>query len=331
MSRPRLARPHPPRLRARKPRFPRRRKYHFTPARRAALDEARKKRKFLMTPAKWAAIRKTSEANRANWRLTRARRRAMGINIRKAQKASVEKFQMTEARRRANAVSIRKALAAPRTPESYARSRFNHLQHGLQVRSLEETMHLLGEDPKEWQAHRERFACVFSPTNPVEETIVHLLAAAVWRRLRLFTAQARWESDNLRRFLTRAAVISPLDADSTRLRAYGLMTLLLNREKFHRHDHHLTGVVERQLRTLLHLRTGGDPQFKYLMRRSPQELREAEELAAQWKRVHDALTDVTFEERVRRGGPEVEAALARLRPEGTKTGGKGPGTRGIED
>jgi hypothetical protein len=309
----------------------RRRKYSFTPARRAALDAARRKRTSLMTPARWAAVRKAAEANRRNFRMTRARRRAMSINIRKAQKASVEKFQMTEARRRANAVSIRKALAAPRAPESYARSRFNHLQHGLQVRSLEETMHLLGENPKEWEAQSEGFARLFSPTNPVEEKVVHLLAAAVWRRLRLFTAQARWESDNLRRFLTRTPLISPLDADSTRLRAYGLMTLLLNREKFHRHDHHLTGVVERQLRTLLHLRTGGDPQFKYLMRRSPQERREAEELAAQWKRVHDALTDVTFEERLRRGGPEVEAALARFRPEGTKTGGKGAGTRGIED
>jgi hypothetical protein len=290
----------------------RRVKYNFTPARRAALDEARKKRKFLMTPAKWAAVRKAAEANRQNFRMTRARRRAMGINIRKAQKASVEKFQMTKGRRRANAVSIRKALATPRTPESYARSRFNHLQHGLQVRSLEETMHLLGEDPKEMEAHRERFARVFSPANPVEEKVVQLLAAAVWRRLRLFTAQARWESDNLRRFLTRAAAIDPLDADSTRLHAYGLMALLLDREKFHRHDHHLTGMVERQLRTLLHLRTGGNPQFKYLMRRSPQELREAEELTAQWKRVHDALTDVTFEERVRRGGPAVEATIGKL-------------------
>jgi hypothetical protein len=41
--------------------------------------------------------------------------------------------------------------------------------------------------------------------------------------------------------------------------------------------------------------------------------------------------DFEILERLREGGPEIEAALARFRPEGTKTGGKGPGTRGIED
>jgi hypothetical protein len=41
--------------------------------------------------------------------------------------------------------------------------------------------------------------------------------------------------------------------------------------------------------------------------------------------------DFEILERLREGGPEVEAALARFRPEGTKTGGKGPGIRGIED
>ena len=290
----------------------RRRKYEFTPARRAALDEARQKRQFLMTPAKWAAIRKAVEANRRNFRLTRARRRAMSINARKMQRASVDKFRLTEARLAANRANIRKALAVQRTPESYARSRFNHLQHGLQVRTLEETMHLLGDDQREFDSHCRSFARVFAPANPVEEKVVHLLAAAVWRRLRLFKAQARWESDNLRRFLARGPSLGPLDAGWTRVRAYELMVLLLNREKFHRHDHHLTGVVERQLRTLLHLRTGGDPQFKYLMRRSPEERREAEELAAQWKRVQDALTELTFEERFRRGGPAVKATIRKL-------------------
>ena len=294
------------------PARPAQRQYNFTPARRAALDEARQKRKFQMTPAKWTAVRKAAEANRRKFRLTRARRRAMSLNAGKMQRASVEKFRMTEARLAACRANIQKALAVQRSPQSYARSRFNHLQHGLDVRRLEETMHLLG-DAKEYEAHRQRFRRVFVPANPVEEKVVHLLAAAVWRRLRLFNAQARWESDNLHRFLARALPLTPLDAGWTRVRAYELMALLLDREKFHRHDHHLTGVVERQLRTLLHLRTGGKPEFKYLMRRSPQELRQAEELAVHWQRVQNALTDVVFEERVRRGGPAVEAALRKFR------------------
>jgi hypothetical protein len=309
----------------------RRRKFRFTPARRAALDEARKKRKFRMSPAKWAAVRKAAEANRRNFRLTRARRRAMSVNARKMQRGSVEKFQMTEARLAACRANIQKALAVPRAPESYARSRFNHLQHGLDAANFEETLRLLGDDPKEYEAHKQRFRRAFVPANPVEEKVVDLMAAAVWRRLRLFNAQAYWESRNLDRFLARGPSLAALDAGWTRLRAYELMALLLDRQKFHHHDHRLTGVVERQLRTLLHLRTGGKPDFKYFMRRSPQELRQAEELAAHWQRVQDALTDVIFEERLRRGGPAVEAALARFRPEGTKTGGKGAGSRGIED
>jgi hypothetical protein len=218
---------------------------------------------------------------------------------------------MTEARLAACRANLQKALAVKRPPESYARSRFNHLQHGLDARRFEETLHLLG-DAKEYEAHQQRFRRAFAPANPVEEKVVDLLAAAVWRRLRLFHAQAFWESRRLDRFLARGPSLAALDAGWTRLRAYELMALLLDREKFHRHDHRLTGVVERQLRTLLHLRTGGKPDFKYFMRRSPQELREAEELAAQWQRVQNALTEVIFEERLRRGGPAVEATIRKL-------------------
>lgn len=287
--------------------------YRFTPARRAALDAARKKRTFVMTPAKWAAQRKATEANQRHYRLTRARRRAMGINARKMQRASVEKFRMTDRRLRANRASIRKAQAAERSPESYARSRFNRLKHGLQVRDLRETMRLLGEDPKEFAALEEGFARVFAVQNPVEQKVVRLLAAAVWRRLRLYKAQARCEADRLHQLLSYARVIKPLDAGYTLLRAHGLMALLLDRETLNRHDHYLTGVVERQLRTLLRLRGVKSAEFKYVTRESREEKRAFEELEEMRRRIAEQERDERIYERLRRGGPEVEAGLRKFR------------------
>ncbi len=292
------------------------RKYEFTAARRAALDRARAKRTFEMTPAKWAAVRKAARANQLNFRLTPARRRAMSANGRKMQRASVEKYRKTEARLAASRANIRKAHRAPRKPESYARARFNHLKHGLQVRSLEETMHLLGDDPKEFEAHKRRFARVFAPANPTEERIVQRIAAAAWRQLRLFKAQALWQSDQLKRHFHGAPVVQPLDADATRYRALCLMMLLTDRRRFLRHDQGLTAGVERALRTLLRLRSGGDPDFQLYTHQTERERQEykqlQQEMAEQQRKIAEEERDLRFWERLYQGGPEVEAAIARL-------------------
>ncbi len=130
--------PHrPATCRARKPGAVERKAYRFTPARRAALAEARKKRRFEMTPPKWAAVRKAAEANQRNFRLTPARLKSMGVNIRKAQAGSVRKFRMTETRRQALLGNLKKAWAKP--PSPVARSRHNRLKHGLQSRNFERT------------------------------------------------------------------------------------------------------------------------------------------------------------------------------------------------
>ena len=289
-----------------------RRPFVFTPARRAALDAARAQRRFEMTPAKWAAVRKAVDANRRNFHLTPARLQAMSINGRKMQQASVRKFQMTDKRTRANLANMAKAWATKRPPESYARSRFNHLNHGLQVRNLDETLRQLGDDPQALEKHRRGFARVFAPTNSVEEKIVGLLADAVWRRLRLFKAQAVWESETLARLLEVALPIQPYDAEDTFLRASGLMVLLLNRQRFHLRDQGLTGVVERELRALIHLRSGGKLKFHYLMRQSPQEKRKTKELEEAYDRYEKKLREVDFYDRLARGGPEVEAAIAKV-------------------
>jgi hypothetical protein len=272
-----------------------RRRYRFTAARRAALDAARQKRTSVMTPARWAAVRKAAEANRRNFRLTRARLAAMRANGRKMQAASVEKFRMTKHRQRADLANLQKAWAKKRPPESYARSRFNHLKHGLDVRTLDDTFKLLGEDPKEFEAHCRRFARVFAPANPAEEKIVRRLAEVVWRRLRLFQAQARWERDRLKYFFGHAPFVKPLGPELTRLRAHALIGLLLDRAGFNRHDQLLTAAMERQLRALLRLRTGGDPQFKLFTRETRAELKEFEEFDR----------DMTIYERLDSGDPEA--------------------------
>lgn len=294
-----------------------RQSYVFTPARRAALDAARKKRRFALTPAKLAALRKATEAARAGWQLTPARRRAMGINIRKMQKGSVEKFQMTERRDRAIRANLRKAWAKQRAPESYTRSRFNDLKHGLQARSIEESIELLGEDRKEFARHLARLRQAFAPANPSEEKVVRLIAAATWRRLRLFHAQARWESDRLKRFFRQPACLPPRDPEQTRWRGLALISLLTDYRRLARHEQSLVGVVEREIRTLLRLRAGGNADFRLYSRQSEracQRFRALEkELERQEQRIEDAERDPRFSQRLRAGGPEVEAALARFK------------------
>lgn len=294
-------------------------RYSFTPARQRALDAARRKRRFEMTPAKLAALGKATEANRRNFRLTPARLRAMQINARKMQRASVEKFRMTEARREANDRNIRKALAAPRTPESRLRSRFNHLQHGLQVGSLEETIELMGEDRKEFEEHAERFRRVFVPRGEAEEEVVRSIARATWRRLRLFRAQACWETKQLKKLFARAPAVPQLDTEATRARAHLLLIALTDRDLFAKHDQSLIAEVERELRMLLRLRAGGKTGFGLYSRDSQKTWRRyarlQKKLDAEYREVEKEEKRIDLLERLQAGGPEVEAAIARVRAE----------------
>ncbi|MBI4165556.1 MAG: hypothetical protein HY508_07470 [Acidobacteria bacterium] len=292
-------------------------RYTFTPARRRALDAARKKRTFRMTRDKLAALRKATEANRRNFRLTPARLRAMSINARKMQRASVEKFRMTEARRQANARNIRKAQAAPRTPESRLRSRFNHLQHGLQARSLEETIERMGEDPKGFQEHVERFRRVFVPRGAAEEEVLRSIAEAVWRRLRLFHGQACWEGKLLKQIFERSPALSQLDLEETRARAHLLLIALTDRDRFFEYDQALIANVERELRMLLRLRSDGKASFGLYSRDSQKTwqryARLRRELEAERRAVEEEEKRIGLLERLQEGGAEVEATIARVR------------------
>jgi len=215
-------------------------------------------------------------------------------------------FVVTPRRLAAVRVNMAKARAARlNMPETYQRARYSALKHGLYVRALEDTVKLLGEDPKEFQAHLCLLERTFLPQDETERRMVRRLAEALWRRLRLYRAQARWEEDALKGILASGPACESLDAHQTRLRAYVLMNLLLQDARLLRARQGLLFEVERQLRVLLRKRAGGDPQFKILARATREELRESEDLE---------IKPSAFE-RLAQGGPEVQKIVESIAPE----------------
>ncbi len=175
------------------------------------------------------------------------------------------------AARRANMAKARAARL--QMPGSYGRSRYCALKHGLYVRTLDEAAELLGEDPLELEAHRRFLEQAFLPQNETEQSVVRRIADAIWRRWRVYRAQARWELDSLKAHLSDPPSSEPLGADQTRHRARRIMDLLIGTEPLFRCCYFLVGEVERQLRALLRLRSGGNPQFKFLSREMRREFR----------------------------------------------------------
>jgi hypothetical protein len=252
------------------------------------------------------------------FRFTPARRRAVMANLARGREVlRARGWPHSEKQLAAARANLSKAHAESREPKNYRRYHRHKLKHGLQVRSLEQTMRLLGEDLGEFEAHCERFRRVFAPAHPTEEKIVRRIACAAWRQLRLFKAQARWQADALRQYFKRAEFVQPLDAEATRLRALFLMSLLTDREKFLFHDQRLTGGVERALRTLLRLRSGGDPEFQLYSRQTEKERQEfnrlQEETAEERRIIEEEEGNLRFRERLVEGGPEVDRAIARVR------------------
>ena len=191
--------------------------------------------------------------------------------------------------------------------EADFRRRYHTVKHGLSagVCSLEESMAALGEDPAEFKALAGLIERTFVPKNLPEYEVVQRLAGALWRRLRLYKAAAHWEADALRQALSSGPEVTSLTVDETRLRAYGVMTLLLNETHLSRNRFQLLAEVERQFRALMKIRSGGRAKFHFISRQTRKGRRELEEEERYW-RVLDRL-DV--------GGPEIEAILEKFRPE----------------
>lgn len=254
---------------------PRGKAYELTPARREACR---------------THLRQAVEANHLCYKATPRRRAASLANLAKAREANRRNFRFTEARRAASEVTIRKAQAASRAPESYARSRHNHLTHGLTVRTLADTLHLLGEDPKELEAHRRLLARAFEPRDEIEERVIARIADTLWRRLRLRCGQARWEAANLRHHLRELPRETELSARETQARAQLLLYLLLEEPPLYRYEDQFQRNIERLLRYLVRKRAGTAREFHTYGRISRQELEEIEKGEGSPRRVRAGLS-----------------------------------------
>jgi hypothetical protein len=228
----------------------------------------RSKRAYVLTPEGRASAQ------------ARASRRA---NLEKARAAlAAGGHPQTEKRRAASLANLAKALAARRTPAGNAAARLNALKHGLFAKRVPEGVGRLGEDPAEFDAHRQLFAQVFAPQDEAEREIVRRLAETVWRRLRLHHAQAHWESKRLDQLFREAPQVARLTAEETEQRAYALAHVLSDYQSFFAEAARIESQIERELRRLLRKRSDGAISFKALSpRRDPDLDRLDEELSVE--------------------------------------------------
>jgi len=171
-------------------------------------------------------------------------------------------FQFTEKRRvsaLANLIKAREAHLAGRVPRS---ARPPNLKHGSFARDLRQSVILLGEDVREYDAHLERFEKVLTPSTERERVIVRRLAEAAWRLIRGYRARAGAQSRRLRQSLESIAPHAPLNTQQVHRLAVHLV------DTFHDEDYllHFVGRLrnqfERLIRLLLVERTGSDQGFR---------------------------------------------------------------------
>ncbi len=220
--------------------------WEFTPARRSA--------------SLWT-IKKAHMANRMPGRpVSAAQREAARRNVAKARKALKERGRSPQHLARLRQ-SIAKARAA-RTDKSIERQAQKVLKHGLFARRLRGPVAALGENPRDYKAIHRLVARYLGPQNEQEEKLAHLIADSLWRQHRVFFAQAAWQLERLDFFLSKAPPLDEPEANETKLRAYTLLTVLMDRDESHRRAWRLIAATERLLRRFLRLRFGRDPKFQ---------------------------------------------------------------------
>jgi hypothetical protein len=191
-------------------------------------------------------------------------------NLEKA-RAAPGVHRPTEKRLQASRANFQKAIAARRSPEGNASARLNALKHGLFAQqTLAESVDRLGEDKQEFDLHLHLFERVFVPADEEEKQIVRGLAQTVWRRLRFFRAQARWEKERLQSMFAEAPAPAKLSLKDTVARAEGLALALMRFEAFYRELNKLESQVESRLRKLIRKRSQGQLRWKgFRPRRDP--------------------------------------------------------------
>ena len=167
------------------------------------------------------------------------------------------------------------------------------MKHGLfSKQTVAESVDRLGEDKTEFARHLRFFERVFIPGDEEERRIVRGLGEAVWRRLRLFRAQAGWEIERLQRIFAKAPAPAQLSVDDTVARADGLTLALMEFEAFYRELSKIESQVEFWLRELIRKRSHGAFRWRgFSPRRDPLiERIEKEEQVSRFVEYWDALS-----------------------------------------
>jgi hypothetical protein len=249
------------------------------------------------SPRKCAAARKNLEkaweASRRHWEKTPARMANSRRTIKLAQAAirgrprKLSPAQLAAVRRnvaRARAVMARrgrtpehlaklretlKLARAARTPASYRLHNQKILRHGLFARSVRQTMRALGQNVGELDRRIRLLNRYFAAEGSREEKLIRALARALWRHERLYYAQADWECRRLDKLLlaTEAPPQSSLPkGEELRIRAYNLLDVLNDNQRFSELDWHMAGTCSRLMRRLLRARFGPNFQFRTSVR-----------------------------------------------------------------
>jgi hypothetical protein len=237
---------------------------------------------------------------------------ARRANLQKAHAAPEEVIYRATARRQAaSRANIQKAIAWRRSPGGNAVARLNALKHGAFARTLADTVQRLREDPAEFQRHLRLFRQAYIPQDKKEALLVQRLAETTWRRLRLFHAQARWETDRLHALFAAAPSPRSLTPEETERRALALLYTLNRWETLLREAAKLESRVEYLLRVLLWRRSAGTIKFKSFRPRRDAFLTETREFSLE--EVVDRLQYFTPRRRAQILA-QVEQRAARRRP-----------------
>lgn len=224
---------------------------------------------------------------------------ARRANLAKARSAPRECiYRQTEKRRAASRRNLAKAQGVLRTRRGSKRTRMNALKHGLFTREFSPaTLRRLGENPQEFREMHQLLRRVFVPRERPERELVARLAETIWRRLRLFRAQARREQDALRRTLESIPVEHrALGHEETELRAQMLGIATYDFSSIMKEALKLQSQIECLLRALIRKRSSGTYEFGLASPRRESRIAEVESLSLADK----PITEMTEEEVIER-------------------------------
>jgi hypothetical protein len=167
-------------------------------------------------------------------------------------------YELTPRRLAAARANIQKAWAEHRAGRVRRSERPPNLKHGFFARNLRQSVVLLGEDVREYDAHLRRFEDALLPLNGRERRIVRRLAEAAWRLIRGYRARAQAQTRKLRKALERVAPHTPLDPFQTKVLAVFLVKMFSDEHYVLNCVTRLRNQFERLFRLLLIERTGSD-------------------------------------------------------------------------